>query len=99
MKNGKHFIALFYITLMLFFKVAGLHAFLHQIDDTDTQHCEVCHITTAVNFTPVIETKPLVLPQTDFYDFEQKTATNTLDFVFKNRFLTDNRFTRPPPQS
>ncbi|CAZ98467.1 hypothetical protein Q4603_09485 [Zobellia galactanivorans] len=98
MKNIKHIIALFYVTLILLFKVAGLHALTHHIDDSDAQHCEVCHITSAVNFTPLIEAETPVLPQTEFYLFEKKLTNKAPDLVFKDRLLASNRFTRPPPR-
>ncbi|MBT9189268.1 hypothetical protein [Zobellia russellii] len=98
MKSSKNFVSMFFVALFLVFKVAGLHALTHHIDDSDAQHCEVCHITTAVNFTPLLKTESPVLPQTEFYFFEQKFSNNAPQLVFENQFLGNNRFTRPPPQ-
>jgi len=98
MKNTKHFIALFYITLILLFKVAGLHALSHHADETDIQHCEVCHITTAVNFTPLLETQPQVIPQTEFYIWEPNISISAPAVAINERHLSSYLFTRPPPQ-
>jgi len=97
MKNGKQNIALFYIALMLLFKVAGLHAFSHQNDDSNVQHCEVCHITTAVSFIPLLGTETPVLPKTDYYFSEQKVNITAQNVVFTKRHLSSYHFTRPPP--
>lgn len=99
MKNLRSIIALFFITLMLLFKVAGLHALTHYMDESDAQHCEVCHISSAVNFTPLLKEEPLVLPQTEFYFCEQKLTVHDQEVVFKNRFWASSLFTRPPPRS
>ena len=98
MKNAKHLIALFYITLILLFKVAGLHALSHHADETDIQHCEVCHITTAVNFTPLLETQPLVVSPTEFYNWESTITIVTPVVALNERHLSSYLFTRPPPQ-
>ncbi|WP_405397102.1 hypothetical protein [Maribacter sp. Asnod2-G09] len=98
MKNAKHLIALFYITLILLFKVAGLHALSHHSDETDVQHCEVCHITTAVNFTPLLETQPLVVAPTEFYNWEQTITIAVPVVALNERHLSSYLFTRPPPQ-
>lgn len=97
MKNAKHLIALFYVTLILLFKVAGLHSLTHQADDTDVQHCEVCHITTAVNFTPVLSIEPTTIPLTEFYVWEQKNNIVAPSNALNERNLSSNLFTRPPP--
>lgn len=98
MKNVKQHIAIFYVALILLFKVVGLHALTHHTDDTDGQHCEVCHITTAVGFIPLLETETPVLKQTDYYFSEQKFNNRTTYVVFNNRHLSSYLFTRPPPQ-
>ena len=98
MKNTKHFIALFYVTLFFLFKVAGLHALTHHADDTGVEHCEVCDITTTVNFIPLLETESPVLPKPEYY-FSEPKFTNIAPFVvFNNRFLSNYLRTRPPPQ-
>jgi len=98
MKNTKHIFALFYVSLILLFKVAGLHALTHHSDDADDQHCEVCHITTAVNFTPLIEAETPVVPETESYFLEEKFNNYTSTVVFNNRYLSSDLKTRPPPQ-
>ncbi|MEP3210960.1 MAG: hypothetical protein ABJN95_17365 [Maribacter sp.] len=97
-KNSKHHIALFYVALILFFKVAGLHALTPHNDDTDVQHCEICHITTAVSFIPLIESDATVVPQKEHLLLEQKLNSTAPKVVFNNKFLSSNQFTRPPPQ-
>ncbi|WP_291968126.1 hypothetical protein [Maribacter sp.] len=99
MKNAKHFIALFYVTLILLFKVAGLHSLTHHTDDTDIQHCEVCHITTAVNFTPLVEVETSAILKVVFYVVPAKVNTLTSIEAYNDRFLSSYLFTRPPPQS
>jgi len=96
-KKLKHNIALFYVALMLLFKVGGLHALTHQADDTDVQHCELCLVTTAVGFTPVLETETPVLPPTDYYFHEQKRNSTAPQIVLNDGHLASYRFTRPPP--
>jgi len=98
MKNVKHHIALFYVALFLMFKVSGLHAFTHHADDSDVQHCEVCHITTTIGFVPLLEADILVIPQTDSFFAEQKDNAKTVHFVHNNKHLANYLFARPPPQ-
>jgi len=98
MKNAKHPIAIFYVALLLLFKVSGLHALAHHDGDSDVQHCEVCHITTAVSFTPLLETESPVLPQTKYF-FSGQNFNNAAPYVvFNNSHLVGYLFTRPPPQ-
>ena len=97
MKNTKQFIALFYVALILMFKVAALHVLTHHADDTDVQHCEVCHITTAVSFTPLLETKTPIVPQRAYFFTEQKLASTAPFVVYHNTHLSSYLFTRPPP--
>ncbi|CAM3577141.1 DUF2607 domain-containing protein [Zobellia roscoffensis] len=98
MQNVKRFIAMFYVALMLLFKVAGLHALTHHADEQDVQHCELCDITTVVNFIPALKTEHPVLPQKENYFSEPKFTNTTPYIVFNNRHLASNLFTRPPPQ-
>ncbi|WP_276165392.1 DUF2607 family protein [Zobellia alginiliquefaciens] len=98
MENVKRFIAIFYVALMLLFKVAGLHALTHHAEEQDVQHCEVCDITTAVNFIPALETVPPVLPQKESFFSEQKITNTTYNIAFNNRHLASNLFARPPPR-
>lgn len=97
MKISKPNIALFYIALIVLFKVAGLHAFASHNDDLDAQHCEVCHITTAVSFTPFLEADTAVVSHTEYFFSEQKINGIAPDSVFNNTYLLSYRFTRPPP--
>jgi len=98
MKNTKRIIALFYIILMLSFKVTGMHAFTHQNDDAHTQHCEVCDITTLASFTPLLEADSTSLPQLEYVPIERKLSSSAICIVYSNSFLESNPFTRPPPQ-
>lgn len=98
MKNVKHITATFFITLILLFKVAGLHALSHHADDHETQHCEVCDIITTVNFTPHLETEDIVVPKVQFFFTEQAFTKTTIKKGFSNRYLDSFLFTRPPPQ-
>ncbi|MEP2279915.1 hypothetical protein [Maribacter sp.] len=98
MKNSSHLIAIFYVSLILLFKVAGLHSLSHHADDNDIQHCEVCHITTAVNFTPLLKTQPLVVPQIEFYDCEPTITIAAPVVALNDRHLSSYLYTRPPPQ-
>lgn len=97
MKISKPNSALFHIALIVLFKVAGLHAFVAHNDDLDAQHCEVCHITTSVNFTPLLETDTAVIPQANYFFFEQSFNNIAPESVFNNKYLLSYRFTRPPP--
>ncbi|WP_419211505.1 hypothetical protein ACNR9Q_12240 [Maribacter sp. X9] len=97
MKNTKQFIALFYVALILLFKVAALHALTHHTDDNDVKHCEVCHITTAVGFIPLLETDQKKLPQRAHF-FSKKELVAIAPFVvYNNKHLSSYLFTRPPP--
>ncbi len=99
MKNLKHHIAMFYVALILLFKVGGLHALTHyHADDTDVQHCEVCHITTAVNFIPLLDVEIAVLSQPEYFFLEQKVTNNASNIVYSNGDLSSYFCTRPPPQ-
>jgi hypothetical protein len=99
MKNAKNLITLFFVTLFLLFKVASLHALAHQYDDSAVEHCETCHITTAVSLIPLLETGTTTLPKTEFYFLAQKINSNTSLVVYNNQHLSSYLFTRPPPQS
>lgn len=97
-RGSKNFITMFFVTLFMLFKVAGLHSLSHHGEDIDVQHCEVCDITTTVNFTPILQTESLVLPKTE-YHFSEPKFNNIAPFVvFSNRFLSSYLHTRPPPQ-
>ncbi len=96
-KNRKSFISMFFVALFMLFKVAGLHALSHD-EDSDVQHCEVCHITTAVNFTPLLEVETTALPHIEYFYLEQKTINNAFFVAFKSNHLLNYFFTRPPPK-
>ncbi|WP_405414573.1 hypothetical protein [Maribacter sp. Asnod1-A12] len=89
---------MFYVSLILLFKVAGLHSLSHHENDTDIQHCEVCHITTAVNFVPLLEAEPHVFPQIEIYNGEPKITIAAPVLALNQRYLSSYLFTRPPPQ-
>ena len=97
-KNSKSNIALFYVALILLFKVTGLHALTPHDDDSNAQHCEICHITTGVSFTPLLEADITAVPQTEYVLLEQKHNEKTPNTVLNNKFLSSYHFTRPPPQ-
>lgn len=98
MKKIKHIIAFFFIALILLIKVAGLHALSEHSDETDVEHCEICHISSAASFTPFLKTEFTVLLPTDFFFSEQKSINNNIYVAFNNWYLESNLFTRPPPQ-
>lgn len=96
--KGKNFITLSFITLFLLFKVSGLHSISHIDDHSNVQHCEICHISTTVNFIPLLETKTNVLPDPEFFITEQKINDKALFVILNSRYLASYLFTRPPPQ-
>ncbi|GAA4232083.1 hypothetical protein GCM10022291_06000 [Postechiella marina] len=98
MKNVKQITATFFITLILLFKVAGLHALSHHADEHEAQHCEVCDIVTAVNFTPHLETEALNVPKVQFFFCEKAFTKPAVKTGFSNRYLDSYLFARPPPQ-
>lgn len=98
MKSVKHILATFFITLMLLFKVAGLHALTHHADEVDVQHCEVCDIVTAVNFAPVLQTNHVVIANPQVVLSKQPAVKLLFNTCFSNRYLDSYLFTRPPPQ-
>jgi hypothetical protein len=98
MGKVKQHIAIFYLTLILLFKVGGLHALTHHAEDANIEHCEVCIVTAAVNFTPLLETETPVLPQAEYLFLEQKLTNSDSFVVFNNKHLSSYLFTRPPPQ-
>ncbi|GAA3607649.1 hypothetical protein GCM10022396_26100 [Flavivirga amylovorans] len=79
--------------------MTGLHALSHHDDDSNIQHCEVCEISTAVNFTPLLEIETTVLPNTDFFFVKQQLNDKALVAIYNNKYLSGYLFTRPPPQS
>ncbi|MBU2996330.1 hypothetical protein KO500_07780 [Cellulophaga baltica] len=85
--------------MILIFKVAGLHAFIHlnDNDDTDLQHCEICHLTTAVSFTPILKTETPAIPQRDFCKTDSEKNTLEYFIVFNPKHLSSYLYTRPPP--
>jgi len=99
LKNLKNSITLFYIALILVFKVIGLHSITHHSEDEeDYLHCEVCHITSAVSFIPLLETKTPVLPQETSYFLKNEFSSNDLLVVYSNKYLSSYLHTRPPPK-
>jgi hypothetical protein len=97
MKKVNSNIAIFYIALILLFKVAGLHAFIHHADDADVQHCEACPIVTEINLIPLLDTDTSDIPKVEFFYPQQKINTVSPVVVFNNRHLSSYLFTRPPP--
>ncbi len=98
-KSFKQNIALFYVILILIFKVVGLHALTHLDDnDTDVQHCEVCHIVTTVSLTPILKTESPVFTPKNFYVRETKITGTAICNPHYDRYLTSYLFTRPPPK-
>jgi hypothetical protein len=97
MKNGKNFITTFFVTLFLLFNVASLHALTEHDDDSSVDHCEICHIATAVNFIPLLETEPTLIPDKDFFFTDQQINDKALVVTFNNQYLSSCLFTRPPP--
>ncbi|TMM59344.1 hypothetical protein FEE95_07895 [Maribacter algarum] len=75
-----------------------MHALAPHTDEADVQHCEICHITTAVSFTPLLEADIAVVPQTEYFLSEQKQNGTAPNVVFNNKYLSGYHFTRPPPQ-
>ncbi len=98
-KSSKNFVTLFFVTLFFVVKVAGLHALSHHDDDSNIQHCEVCEISTAVNFTPLLEAEPTVLQNSAFLFVKQQLNDKALAAIYNNKYLSGYLFTRPPPQS
>lgn len=97
MKNIKHIIVLFYVALILLFKVTGLHALSHHSDDGDLKDCEVCDIISTVSFIPLIKTKTTVSPKAEYFFLAQKGNAIAVSFVLQNKHLSGYLFTRPPP--
>ena len=98
MKSMKQHIALFYVTLILLVKVAGLHVLTHEIDTAEAQHCEVCLVETAINLTPLIEAESPAIPETVFYFSEQEQITKISHVAISSSYLGSYHSTRPPPQ-
>lgn len=93
----KQHITLVFATLFLLFKIAGLHALSHHNDEVDEQHCEVCEISTIINFTPLLKKETKVLLNTDF-TFEKKRINNKVYLlIYFNKNFSGHLFTRPPP--
>jgi len=97
MQNVKQHIALFYVALMLLFKVVGLHALSHHTDDGDVNHCQVCEISTEINLTPLVNTEASYATVDCILFPEEKLTNNTFFVAVSNRFLSSNLHTRPPP--
>ena len=97
MRNVKQTIALFYIALILLFKVANLHALSHQTDDYDLLQCEVSDTTTAFSSIPLLQTTGPVLAKTEYFFVAQKTNANSFLVTFSNQYLSSYLYTRPPP--
>ena len=94
----KRHIALFFITLIFALKVGGLHVFTHDSDTIDNQHCEVCVVETALNFTPLIEGDSTSLPEAVYYHSERELIQKTRYVDARNSYLGRYHSTRPPPQ-
>ncbi|WP_010179315.1 hypothetical protein [Aquimarina agarilytica] len=97
MKSAKNYIALFFIALFLLFKVTGLHALSHHNDEKDIQHCDICTVSSAINFTPLLKTEVTVLPDAEYLFIAQKLNAKTYIFAFHKKHLSSSLFTRPPP--
>ncbi len=97
MQQQKHYIALFFIALIMVFKVAGMHAFIDHTDEGDIEHCEVCEITSITNFTPLLETEiaQVTAPEAVYPVTTLTSITGAI--CFENKYFLDTSHTRPPP--
>lgn len=95
-KNIKNFITLFFVSLLLLFKVSGVHAISHYNDDSNIEHCEICEISNVSNSLPLIDTNTDVIPNTEYLSEQQ--GNKKIYFVsFINVYLYSYPSTRPPP--
>lgn len=98
MKKLKQLISLFFVTLFLCSKVAGLHVLTHDTNDTDVQHCEFCGLASVISFTPLLSADDEAPSQIKILFSELKLKSATAQIVFYNKPLESSCFTRPPPQ-
>jgi hypothetical protein len=98
MKNIKHLIVTFFVTMILLFKVASLHALTHHSDDANIHHCEICDISTVVGLTPFLEIEPTGLQEVGYYFPDKKLNIRSQFVVFNNKHLSSYLYTRPPPK-
>lgn len=97
MKNGKRVISFYLLVLFFFSKIAGLHVVSSHEEDTKFQHCELCQITSTVNFMPLfsngfVEFSPSVLDEK-----VGKTEIGTSQDSILNKEVCNYFVTRPPP--
>jgi len=98
MKNIKHIIAMFFVTMILLFKVASLHALTHHLDGDNIHHCEICDISTVVDLTSFLEVEPTGIQNARHYFSERKLNLRSQFVVFNNEHLSSYLYTRPPPK-
>lgn len=99
MKIGhlKNYIAFIFVAIFLFLKVAGLHVLTH--DDDNIEHCDVCDLVTATNFTPIIGDTAQNQIEGNFEFCLQANTINDYNFVYRATTNIDCLFSRPPPFS
>lgn len=97
MKKSTHIIAVFYVSLILLFKVTSLHALVHHEVASHAQHCEACHISTIINCIPLLETDSTLSKVTTYFFVEKQIIDKTLFVPFNNRHFSNYLFARPPP--
>ncbi len=99
MKNTRHLISSVFITLLLSFKVLGLHPLTHEESQKEVHHCTLCNITSSVNLEPLLfsEIDTISHPLLDFDSNNDKIVSRLLVYYHNNqgRLLS----IRPPPST
>lgn len=97
MTKFRHISSLFFLALFLSIKVSSLHLLVHEENENQINHCELCDIISSVNFKPLLSseidsTYPLIL------DFDgDKIKIETTQLLYHQNNLGYFFPIRPPP--
>lgn len=96
MNHSKQYIALFFLTVFIAIKAAGLHALMHLEESEEEHNCEVCEYVIIKNKVPSIVSEIVVI------EFLAQFVPNNEHFskysyLFTKSNAENTLFCRPPP--
>ncbi len=90
----KNTCAYIFLVIFLFVKVADLHVFSH--DDDNTTSCELCDFTLILEHTPFINDNPPVIIH-KILEFSNFEIVSFYSFIYTGDVSCESLFSRPPP--
>ncbi len=96
MKSRNNIFLVTFITLFLLTKVTSLHVLGHD-DNSSSNKCELCVISAAVGFTPLLHDNSGVVFSNNILVEYKKKQSHGRSIVHYTKGLTYIHVTRPPP--